>query len=90
MGQVSVLNGPRVYRLIGWPHSKRLQAQVPVGAHELSVSDACFKPASIQFDLQSGERFNRSVDMEAKETTLTLMLELKGESVLAQIMLMMY
>ena len=61
MGQVSVLRGPRGVQISldgqVWKQTP-VQAQVPVGAHELSVSDACFKPASIQFDLQSGERFN--------------------------------
>ena len=61
MGQVSVLNGPRGVQIAldgqVWKQTP-VQAQVAVGRHELSVSDACYEPDSIRFELESGERFN--------------------------------
>ena len=89
MGQVSVLNGPRGVQISldgqVWKQTP-VQAQVPVGSHELSVSDACYEVESIQFALESGQRFNWPVQLESKETTLTLdARNWKGESVLAQV-----
>ena len=89
MGQVDVLNGPRGVHvsLDGqmWKQTP-IQAQVPVGLHELSVSDRCYESQSIQFDLAAGERFTWPVQFESKETMLTLDARNgKGNDVLAQV-----
>ena len=65
-----------------------VQAQVAVGTHELSVSDTCYEPASIELtsSLVNWRAIHLVLEIEPTETTLTLdARNWKRESVLAQI-----
>lgn len=73
--QVSVLNTAKGIQISldgqSWKQTP-IQAQVPVGAHRLSIDDPCYEDDVVDVTLVSGERYNWSVTPKPKQTMLAL------------------
>ncbi len=87
--QVSVLNTAKGIQISldgqSWKQTP-IQAQVPVGAHRLSIDDPCYEGDVVNVTLVSGERYNWSVTPTPKQTMLALdARDSSGKTVLGEV-----